>query len=825
MTRPPGESMRTRTNSFSLLATTALLLAVMSTTSQGAEIDFAHDIVPIVRKHCGQCHTGDKKQGGFSMNTRELLLAGGEGGKGVIPGKAENSDLIQRLKSNDPTVQMPPEGNRLPAEQIALLSAWIDAGMKWEEGFAFKATAYEPPLKPRHVELPPAINGRQNPVDRIIDAYLADHHIERPQPVSDSVFLRRVSLDLNGLLPSSEKLSEFDASQNPQKRVELIHSLLNDDVAYTEHWLTFWNDLLRNDYTGTGFITGGRKQITTWLYRSLIENKPYNQFVRELIAPTAESEGYIQGIRWRGDVNSSQTVEIQFAQSVSQSFLGINMKCASCHDSFIDRWKLDEAYGLAAIYASQPLEIHRCDKPIDRKAKAAWIFPELGQIDANAPQPERLKQLAALMTHPENGRFTRTIVNRIWHRLMGRGIVHPVDAMHTEPWSADLLDYLATNLAENGYDLKQTMALICTSDAYQAETRSLDALPDAATFVFRGPIARRMTAEQFLDSVWQITGAAPTKVDAQVARFKPEKQADGAPRSEVALKSQWIWSSSKASASAPAGETITFRHNVMLPAVPLQAIGVITCDNEYTLYVNGRKVQADVNWESVETVPFEGALKAGANEILIVAKNGGESPNPAALVFEAVLRMPDKTEQSIATNADWEWTASVPEGNGKFKKPPTDWKTAAVVENPGVWSSRVNPEMLAILTQAAGGSVRMVRASLVKSDALMRSLGRPNRDQIVSMRPSDLTTLEAIDLANGQTLADDLAKGAQTLLLRQASPTEPLGVWLFRNAYSRSPSPDELTVMNDLLGAKPSEQSVQDLLWAIIMQPEFQFVR
>ena len=92
-----------------------------------------------------------------------------------------------------------------------------------------------------------------------------------------------------------------------------------------------------------------------------------------------------------------------------------------------------------------------------------------------------------------------------------------------------------------------------------------------------------------------------------------------------------------------------------------------------------------------------------------------------------------------------------------------------------VWAVRVAPEMSAMMTQSAHGSVRMVRASLVKSDALMRSLGRPNRDQIVSMRPSDLTTLEAIDLANGQTLADDLAKGARNILTRQSESTGPLG--------------------------------------------------
>ena len=106
----------------------------------------------------------------------------------------------------------------------------------------------------------------------------------------------------------------------------------------------FWNDLLRNDYTGTGFITGGRRQITGWLHQSLVENKPFDQFVRELIAPTDESRGFIDGIVWRGTVNASQTVPIQFAQNVGQTFLGINLKCASCHDSFVE--SLDPAADL-----------------------------------------------------------------------------------------------------------------------------------------------------------------------------------------------------------------------------------------------------------------------------------------------------------------------------------------------------------------------------------------------------------------------------------------------------------------------------------------------
>lgn len=238
---------------------------------------------------------------------------------------------------------MPPKGARLSPEKVALLRGWIDAGLPWDEGFAFKKAAYEPPLRPRRPVLPPAVAGRTNAIDRILDAHLAQRKLPRPQTIDDAQFARRAHLDIIGLLPEPEALEKFLADKSADKRARLVRELLANNTAYAEHWLTFWNDLLRNDYSGTGFITGGRKQITGWLYRSLVGNKPYDQFARELIAYTPESEGFAAGIRWRGDVSAGATPEIQFAQSVGQSFLGINLKCASCHDSFVDRWKLEES--------------------------------------------------------------------------------------------------------------------------------------------------------------------------------------------------------------------------------------------------------------------------------------------------------------------------------------------------------------------------------------------------------------------------------------------------------------------------------------------------
>ncbi len=324
-----------------------------------------------------------------------------------------------------------------------------------------------------------------------------------------------------GLLPTPETLDGFLSDTPHDKRLRRIRDLLGNHRAYADHWLTFWNDLLRNDYQGPGYIDGGRKQITAWLYRSLAANVSYDAFVRELISPTAESEGFIRGITWRGNVNASQSTELQFSQNVSQVSLGVNMKCASCHDSFIDDWKLADAYGMAAVTAERPLEIFRCDKPTGQMAQAAFLFPEVGQIDPASPRPQRLRQMAALMTHQDNGRLARTIVNRLWHRLMGRGIVHPVDVMGNRPWSEDLLDYLAVDLVDHRYDVKHTLELIVTSRAYQSEAVATAESSSSEPFRFRGPLARRMTAEQFVDAVWKITATAPTAAVAKVTFPEP----------------------------------------------------------------------------------------------------------------------------------------------------------------------------------------------------------------------------------------------------------------------------------------------------------------
>ena len=625
-------------------------LVTMAPLRAAEPVDFAHDVLPLLKARCAKCHTNGRYEGELSLDTREKILEAAI----AEPGHAADSAIIDRVTSDDPEYRMPSEGDPLTAAEIDVLRRWIDAGLPWQEGFSFKQAAYEPPLEPRRPELPAASPGVGNPIDRIIFAYWREHGVTPPSALSDAAFIRRVSLDLAGLLPTPDETAAFVADAYPQTRLVLVTRLLDNRVAYADHWLSFWNDLLRNDYAGTGYIDGGRKQITAWLFKSLVQNKPYDQFVRELIAPpSADSAGFSKGIVWRGQVNASQRPELQFSQNISQVFLGINMKCASCHDSFVDNWKLTDAYGLAAIIAEQPLELNRCDKPTGEMAKVHFVFPQLGEVDASAPRDARLKQLAALMTHPQNGRLTRTIVNRLWHRLMGRGVVHPVDAMNSPPWSADVLDQLAVELADSGYNLKHILTLISTSRAYGSASVAWNEQGPAEDYVFAGPAPKRMTAEQFVDALAALTGVASEHTD-----------------------------------------------------------------------------NDDIFVKILET----------------------------------------------------------PEGRA--------------------------------------GDRPFVRASLIESTPIMRTLGRPNREQVVTTRPSEITTLEALELSNGQPLADLLLEGAEKLIAAHPdmAPREMYSL-IVRSALSREPTPDELSRLAEIGGGPLTPAGLADALWCVVMLPEFQIVR
>ena len=461
------------------------------------------EVRSILAHYCFSCHSATKSKGGLRLDKKELIMKGGEDGAILVAGHPEDSDLIRRVKLPAGHEEaMPTKGKRLTEHDIEVLEFWIRQGAPWPSG-AEKSIYRVAALEPRLPTLPNAPAGITNPIDRFVNVYFQQHKVNWKNVVDDRTYQRRVYLDVVGLLPTPEQITAFVADTRVDKRETLVKDLLSRNTDYAQHWLTFWNDALRNDYTGTGYITGGRFDITTWLYTSLKTNKPYDQFVRELISPTKQSAGFIKGIQWRGTINSSQRTEMQAAQNVSQVLLGLNLKCASCHDSFISDWKLADAYAFANVFADTTLEINRCDKPTGKRADTRIIFEKLGTINGKAATDERLRQLADFLVQPKDGRLYRTVVNRVWAQVMGRGIIEPVDVMDNDPWSQDLLDWLASDFVTNGHDIKRLLFTILTSKTYQQPSvgvKDADVIT-SPSFVFRGMVRRRLTAEQFTDAV------------------------------------------------------------------------------------------------------------------------------------------------------------------------------------------------------------------------------------------------------------------------------------------------------------------------------------
>lgn len=471
------------------------------------EIDLNLQVRAIFAHNCYKCHSSDKIKGELRLDQKDMVFKGGESGPIIVPGVPSESEMIRRITlPRDHEDVMPSKGKKLSEEEIAVINLWVEKGAPWPDGAENQSVFRVAKLEPRMPALPRASNNLRNPVDLWVNDYFKKNKVSWTSIVDDRTYLRRIYLDIIGLLPTPEELQAFSKDDRPGKRSLWVKQLLNRDDDYALHWLSFWNDALRNDYTGTGYITGGRFNITDWLYKSLESNKPYDQFVKELISPSEESKGFIDGIQWRGTVNSSQRTEMQAAQNVAQVFLGLNIKCASCHDSFISDWKLEEAYAFANIFADTTLEINRCDVPTGEFAGTRMLWEELGEIDSAATTVKKLKQLAENLTKPENGRLNRTIVNRIWARLMGRGMVEPVDVMDNEPWSQDLLDWMASDFVEDNYNIKELIFLITTSKTYQLPSVVVDDAADiiAQDYEFRGMLRRRMSAEQYADAVSSI---------------------------------------------------------------------------------------------------------------------------------------------------------------------------------------------------------------------------------------------------------------------------------------------------------------------------------
>jgi hypothetical protein len=365
----------------------------------------------------------------------------------------------------------------------------------------FRATI---PLGAPMDKLPPP----KNFVDEFVFKKLETIGMPPSEMTDDATFLRRVTIDIAGRLPTPEEMSRFLADPSPAKRDKRVDALLASP-DYAEYFANKWSSLLRNKRTAPTHQRG-TYAFWTWLRDSFVENKPYDQFAREVVAASGDV-AQNPPVAWFRQARDSQTQ----MEDVSQLFLGTRLQCAQCHHHPYEKWSQQDYYQLTAFFAqvgrkagSQPGEeviFHkRGNATATNKKTSQPVKPAgLGAATLNlAPDDDPRQALADWMSRRDNPFFAKSLVNRYWKHFFNRGLVEPEDDMReTNPAvNPELLNALAEDFISSGYDLKQLVRAITTSRTYQ-----LSAVPNAHNAVDKQNFSRyypkRLNAEVLFDAV------------------------------------------------------------------------------------------------------------------------------------------------------------------------------------------------------------------------------------------------------------------------------------------------------------------------------------
>jgi hypothetical protein len=358
-------------------------------------------------------------------------------------------------------------------------------------------------------------------IDAFIDAKLASEKAASNEVSSDHAFIRRLYLDCLGLTPSREQVAAFVSDQRPDKRSRLIDELL-DNPGWADNWVGYWQDVLAENPNIVNPTLNNTGPFRWWLYEALLDNKPLDRFASELILMEGSQ-------RYGGTAGFSVATENDAplaakAQNLALAFLAMDMRCARCHDAPHHDFTQEDLFNLAAMLQRGTQTLPKTSTiPGDDKSHASllvsvtlkpgqkiapqWPFAEhfRGELPREwlADPADAREELAFRITSPQNTRFAKVLVNRLWQRFFGRGIVEPIDDWEfAKPTHPELLDWLACELVASGYDAKHIARLIFNSQAYQRVPTS-DA--DKAR-LFAAPLRRRMTAEQVFDSLLAAAG-------------------------------------------------------------------------------------------------------------------------------------------------------------------------------------------------------------------------------------------------------------------------------------------------------------------------------
>ena len=353
----------------------------------------------------------------------------------------------------------------------------------------------------------------QNFVDAAVEAKLKLLNMPPSDLSSDGEFLRRAWVDVCGTLPPADEAQKFLADADPEKRRKLIDRLL-DRPEYASYFALKWSDILRNRRQGQAGRMHGTFGLHRWLREGLEANKPYDQLVREVLTATGDLR-HNPPVAWYREV-TSPTVR---ADDVAQVFLGTRIQCAQCHHHPFEKWSQNDYYGMVGFFSrigqktppgagAEPVVFTRRDGEARHPRTNEVVPPKPLDGPAMPPKPgdDPRLGLAKWMTAKGNPFFARALVNRMWAHFFGRGIVEPIDDLRATnpPSNPELLDALAKDFEENGFDLKRLVRTITTSRTY-----GLSAIPNQWNQKDRNAFShyptKRLQAEVLLDAIHTVT--------------------------------------------------------------------------------------------------------------------------------------------------------------------------------------------------------------------------------------------------------------------------------------------------------------------------------
>ena len=457
--------------------------------SGDADSFFNREVQPLLAKHCYRCH-GEKEKGDLNLrNQKHLFAEGASGDPIVVPGQPGESHLLYRVSLEAEAERMPPTGDGLSDDEISILKKWIGNG------------------------------GEIEPEPKTI--------LPIPPQLDDLNFLRRAWIDVVGVAPPLDVVKTFQKDSSADKRSRMIDQLLKDE-RWADNWMGYWQDVLAENPNLLKPNLNNTGPFRYWILEALQDNKPMDRFATELIT--------MRGSVWDGgaagffEASQNDVPMAAKAHIIGTAFLGVELKCARCHDAPYHETTQRDVFEIAAMLERKPIKLPSTSSVpkgffehvakggreplieaslnIGETINPRWPFD--GLIEA-LPQTDLFEnldsreQLAAQITFSR--RFAEVIVNRVWKRLMGAGLVESVDDWEGKrPSDPELLERLSDEFIRSGYDLKALTRFIMNSELYQRQAIDPPSNFAESDRLFEGPYRRRMTAEQVVDNAWHVSG-------------------------------------------------------------------------------------------------------------------------------------------------------------------------------------------------------------------------------------------------------------------------------------------------------------------------------